>query len=292
MAERDLFSKITNGVSLVLIPILVLIVSSQHTESIKDKDVHAKLVELAINILDKEPAKDDTNIRRWATEVIDKYSGVPFGASTKKDLIEKVPLNNDIPSFYKGIAIPKFSSGPLRIDSNVLAGENVSYYLSPNTDTAKNLNRDSVRAIIIHVLYGSVKGSLAWFKSINSHSSTHVVIGFDGKIYQIVPFNYKAYHSGRVVEKNNKDKIEVFKTSNGTYAAPNDASIAISLEGYGNSKFTSKQIEACKDVCFQIAKRYKIAGILNHSDINASKVCPGPNFPIEEIRKKVLGSPR
>ncbi len=286
----DKLSKIANLIGIIVIPIVLAVVGNQYTETVKDKEVHGKLVELAINILDKEPSKNDNNIRKWATKVIDKYSGVPFGDSTQKDLIEKIPLNSALPSFYKDIILPKNSSGPLRIENNVLVGDSVHYQFSSNTDTAKMLNLDSLKVIVMHVLDGTVLGAEAWFQSKESYTSTHIIIGLNGSIVQVIPFNHMAFHAPTVqVTAKNKEKIKIFEISPGRFVNPNKMSIGISLEGNQFTKFTKNQIDACRQICLLLKKQYKINLILNHSDISPGKSCPGPNFPIEEIRKDVFG---
>lgn len=60
----------------------------------KKKETETKLVELATIILSKEAAPNQSiesrNIRKWAVDVINTYSGVPMSVETQSALIDKV----------------------------------------------------------------------------------------------------------------------------------------------------------------------------------------------------------
>ncbi len=55
--------------------------------------MEGRFVELAIDILRQKPTEQSQNLRDWATQVIDKYSGVTFSDSTKRDLIKSITIS-------------------------------------------------------------------------------------------------------------------------------------------------------------------------------------------------------
>ncbi|MCB1757777.1 MAG: hypothetical protein KDJ38_19815 [Gammaproteobacteria bacterium] len=78
--------------SAVLVPAAIALVGHWYTSAISEREVQAKFVELGVSILQAPPAKETENLRTWATEVLNRYSGVPINDATKNDLIKSVPL--------------------------------------------------------------------------------------------------------------------------------------------------------------------------------------------------------
>jgi hypothetical protein len=78
--------------SAVVIPVVLLWVGNSFTSAIKERELQGKFVELAVQILREEPEKQALGLRDWATQVLDKYSGIPFSNETKKALVERTPL--------------------------------------------------------------------------------------------------------------------------------------------------------------------------------------------------------
>jgi len=83
---------ISSVIAAVVIPLAVAWVGNGFSTALKEREIQGKFVELAVQILREEPSKQAAGLRGWATEVLNKYSGVPFSAETKKALIESTPL--------------------------------------------------------------------------------------------------------------------------------------------------------------------------------------------------------
>ncbi|MFK0089732.1 hypothetical protein ACIQUS_20850 [Pseudomonas sp. NPDC090755] len=83
---------ISSVVAAIVIPLAVAWVGNGFSTALKEREIQGKFVELAVQILREEPSKQAAGLRDWATEVLNKYSGVPFSAETKKALIESTPL--------------------------------------------------------------------------------------------------------------------------------------------------------------------------------------------------------
>ena len=106
-----------NFMAVIIIPIVIGFIGNGYSKAIKEREIQGRFVELAINILSQAPTKDNHGIREWATEIIDKYSGVPLGKSTKQDLIENLPITRELK--FEGTGY-KTSMGERKIDEIVL----------------------------------------------------------------------------------------------------------------------------------------------------------------------------
>lgn len=79
-------------ISAIFIPIVLLVVGNNYSSAIKERELQGQFVGLAVQILTEEPTKQTEGLRDWATQVLNKYSGVPFKEETQKALIENTPL--------------------------------------------------------------------------------------------------------------------------------------------------------------------------------------------------------
>lgn len=86
----------------IIIPIVLLIVGNQFSGAIKERELQGDFVELAVSILRETPTEETRNLRDWATQVINRYSGVKLSAATRKDLIDNTPILSNV-SRYEGM---------------------------------------------------------------------------------------------------------------------------------------------------------------------------------------------
>ncbi|NOT50464.1 MAG: SH3 domain-containing protein [Chitinophagaceae bacterium] len=199
----------------------------------------------------------------------------------------------------------------MRIENHTLvadAGEAAIPVLnSPNkgsTITPKHL--------VIHYTAGrSAQSSVDWFMKPGSDASAHVVIGMDGKITQVVPFNKKAFHAGESKWNGltglNSHSIGIeldnpgLMTKTGTkwfawFGKEYPSSVVIEAKHKNENVvrgwhiFSEKQIEACVNVSKLLMSHYQLGDIVGHDDIAPfRKTDPGPAFPMESFKSKVLG---
>ena len=85
---------IINGIALVLIPIVLACISNTFADSLKEREIQGRFVELSVEILKEEPTPQRKGIRNWAIEIINKYSGVPFSDTAVEQLIENIPITS------------------------------------------------------------------------------------------------------------------------------------------------------------------------------------------------------
>jgi hypothetical protein len=100
MSVWDKLSALSVAFAAVVTPITVAFIGNEYSQALKERELQGKFVELSIEILKNEPSEKTENLRRWATQVIDKYSKVPFPETVREDLVKKVP----IPSRLYGIS--------------------------------------------------------------------------------------------------------------------------------------------------------------------------------------------
>ena len=89
--------------SAVAIPVVLLVIGNVFTSALKEREVQGKFVEIAVAILKEPPQPETRPLRSWATDVINKYSGVPLSGQTQALLRDKLTFPKDFPKdFPKG----------------------------------------------------------------------------------------------------------------------------------------------------------------------------------------------
>ena len=152
---------------------------------------------------------------------------------------------------------------------------------SPNFSNYKR-NKSDIKFLIIHYT-GMRKENDAIERLINIQSevSSHYFIKYDGKIIQLIPDLYTAWHAGKSTWR--KQKLL------------NNISIGIEISNPGHNyvykNYKKKQIITLIKLLKNLKKNYKIKAenILGHSDIApVRKKDPGEKFPWKKLAKKNL----
>jgi hypothetical protein len=84
---------ITTVASVLIIPLALAYIGNQYTSALKDREIQAQYVKLAVEILQAEPTGSNKSVRAWATKIIDRYSGVPLGTEAERALVEAVTIS-------------------------------------------------------------------------------------------------------------------------------------------------------------------------------------------------------
>ena len=194
-------------------------------------------------------------------------------------------------------------------DKHRLEGEGVTYEESPNHGGA--FGADLPDTLIIHYTAGaSAESSVKTLCDPRMKVSAHLVIGRDGTITQLVPFDTIAWHAGKSSYEGrtgfNKYAIGIEADNAGRLTKSGDEYVAWFGRAYSEKevveamhrnesepsywhRYTEKQIAVVQEVCVELMDAYKISSILGHEEIAPQrKTDPGPAFPLDTLRERVL----
>ncbi|MBS0583991.1 MAG: N-acetylmuramoyl-L-alanine amidase [Proteobacteria bacterium] len=138
-----------------------------------------------------------------------------------------------------------------------------------------NYNARKAMLIVVHYTeQHSVQESLDTLRSQNSQGpvSAHYLIGADGRIYQLVADEARAWHAG--------------PGRWGTITDPNSGSIGIELDNDGVSPFATAQIDSLLVLLTDLTERLNIprTQVVGHEDVAPTrKIDPGPLFPWKRL---------
>lgn len=186
-------------------------------------------------------------------------------------------------------------------------GNPYSYAPSPNHEGTVD-----PRFLVMHFTAGrSAESSVNWLTNPAAKASAHLVIGRDGSIAQLVPFNHIAWHAGRSswesldglnrysigIELDNPGKLvrsgNRWRAWFGGEYNPNEVIEAVHKHGgesFGWLTYTPAQLEAALEASSLLMGRYGLSDVVGHDDISPGrKVDPGPAFPMREFRSRLLG---
>lgn len=170
--------------------------------------------------------------------------------------------------------------------------------------------------IILHDTAGGLdaEGSINWLCNPAAKASAHVVVGRNGVITQLVPFNQQAWHAGKSVyngrENCNRFTIgieivnpgKLSKMPDGSYKndlgvklpAAADVEFASTPEhgiGYW-LRYTGLQVESVLALCVALNKVYDITFVSTHWYIAPGrKIDVNPLFPVKRVRDATLSLP-
>lgn len=187
--------------------------------------------------------------------------------------------------------------------------------VSPNvTRVACGKNRTPLLApdtIVVHYTGGGdARSSALYLADPATKASAHVVIARDGQVFQLVPFNVRAWHAG-VSALEGRTNVNAFSfgielanagrltrrddrwfTWFGTEIPGEEVCTCRGREGvtYWHA-YTPLQLRVAARVCQLLAKYYPVCRLVGHADITSRKQDPGPAFPWEAFRNMVGNLP-
>lgn len=148
---------------------------------------------------------------------------------------------------------------------------------NPIAEWVPSENQDARRAQLIVLHYteqDSAERSLRTLRTRNSGGpvSAHYLVGDDGRIYQLVPDDRRAWHAGA--------------GRWGTIHELNSASIGIEIDNDGVEPFSEPQIASLLRLLEDLTARHRIprTEVIGHSDLAPGrKIDPGPLFPWKRL---------
>ena len=200
-----------------------------------------------------------------------------------------------------GISI--FNS-PFSIVNHRLMGGGVVHLVS-----AKNARRlEGPAMIVLHYTAGtSAESSALFLTRPDVSASAHVVIGREGEVFQLVPFNIEAWHAGKSVyagrgglnrysigiELDNLGKLRfsggLFIAECGRVVSPEEVYTDCSGDRptYWH-RYTARQVRVLREICTLLEETYPIRDVVGHSVITPRKIDPGPalEFAFSEFQDR------
>ena len=156
--------------------------------------------------------------------------------------------------------------------------------------------------IILHYTAGtSAESSAKFLARLDVKASAHVVIGRNGQVIQLVPFNIEAWHAGKSSyggrhELNHYsigielDNLGQLRLERGKFVAECGREVPVRevyTEDSGGEPtywhdYTDVQMRVLNEVCGLLVETYPIGDIVGHSDVTPRKVDPGPALRVAE----------
>ncbi len=87
--KAKIIGEIFLGVGALAIPIVIHLSTTDYTNSLKEREIGVRYVEVAIGILREDPNKQNTTLRKWAIDVVNTNSSIKLPPNAIKDLMEK-----------------------------------------------------------------------------------------------------------------------------------------------------------------------------------------------------------
>ena len=170
--------------------------------------------------------------------------------------------------------------------------------------------------LIMHYTAGSsAEGSVSWMCNPAAKAAAHLVIGRDGSLTQLAPFNRVTWHAGQShwegrsglngfsigIELDNAGKLErvgnrwISAVSKRAYA---DDDVLVANHKHdrpgtppiGWHEYGEAQLEVAAQVGLLLMEKYALKDVLGHEDIAPGrKSDPGPAFPMASFRARLMG---
>jgi len=155
---------------------------------------------------------------------------------------------------------------------------------SPNFSSHRGYK---TRAIVNHIMQGTLAGTDAWFANPASKVSSHFGVGKNGEIHQYVDLKYPAWANGGV----NKPTWPLLISR----VNPNYYTVSIEHEGYSGDVMSEAQYQATLSLHQWLIEtlgipvtRDNIIGHYRIDSVNKSN-CPGTGFPWDRLFNDLQG---
>ncbi|QHE86691.1 N-acetylmuramoyl-L-alanine amidase [Hydrogenophaga sp. BPS33] len=197
----------------------------------------------------------------------------------------------------------------LGIQDHRLTGDDVSFRQTPNAGGSLR-----ARYVLLHYTAGrNLESSVESLctKKPQGNASAHIVLGRDGRIVQLAPFNVVTWHAG-VSQWNGLDGLnhhaigiemdnagllqrdgERYVSWFGKPYPDDEVRLAEHRHGGGVKPwhhYTEVQIARALELCELLVAHYGLEDVLGHEDVaRGRKIDPGPAFPLGAVRARAVG---
>jgi N-acetylmuramoyl-L-alanine amidase len=198
----------------------------------------------------------------------------------------------------------------MELENHRLRGSDVAWNESPNH--GGKFAEGLPDTIVIHYTAGaSADSSVRTLCDPHSRASAHLVVGRDGTVHQLVPFDTVTWHAGKSSWRGrsgyNRYAIGI-EIDNAGHLTPNGSGGYLSwfnrlypaeevIEAVHRNeqsprfwhRYSEAQIARVFELCALLCGSYPIGEILGHEEIAPRrKLDPGPAFPLDRLREKLL----
>ncbi|MFC1527061.1 N-acetylmuramoyl-L-alanine amidase, partial [Candidatus Latescibacterota bacterium] len=197
----------------------------------------------------------------------------------------------------------------MRIHDHQLLGEGIRQEASPNRGGAFASGRADT--IVIHYTAGdNAESAIATLSDPERRVSAHLVVGRDGAISQLLPFDTVGWHAGASewrgrtrlnqysigIEIDNAGQLEDRDGHCVSWFGREYPEAEVTWGVHRNQddltpwhRFPYEQIRVVEELCSLLIAEYGIEEIVGHEEIAPGrKIDPGPAFPLDEIRRRLL----
>ena len=161
--------------------------------------------------------------------------------------------------------------------------------------------------IILHyTLGGNAMSSAHYLARKDTDESAHLVIGRDGGIIQLLPFDTVAWHAGQGEYEGrrnlNQNTIGItldnagelhrrngrfYSWFNKEYMPDEVYTDCVNGRAHYWQRYTETQVKMAYDLCCFLSFCYPIHDVLGYSEVCKRKSDPGAAFPLEEFKKQL-----
>lgn len=167
----------------------------------------------------------------------------------------------------------------------------------------------SPKFLVMHFTSGSYAGAVSWLCNPKAKASAHLVVGEDGEVTQLAPFNRVTWHAGRSFWKGinglNSHSIGIEIANYGELTARSgkwffnateipQSRVKVAQHANGGPRtgwhtYTPAQMDACLAIGQALHEAYSFQDVLGHDQIAPGrKVDPGPAFNMAAFRRSVI----
>jgi N-acetylmuramoyl-L-alanine amidase len=200
----------------------------------------------------------------------------------------------------------------MKIRNHLLEGERIEFLESPNQ--GGKYEDGDLDTIIVHYTAGAnAESAINTLSDRERKVSAHLVVGRDGAITQLLPFDVIGWHAGASKwgerESFNRYSIGIEIDNAGQLEETDGKCVSWFGREYPQEEvvwgvhrnqtretpwhlFPEVQVRVVEELCRLLVAEYGMRHVLGHEEIAPGrKIDPGPAFPLDELRARVLPRP-
>ena len=238
----DIWRLIVTVIASIVIPAVIFFAGKSIEQTLKDRELAVKYVEISVDILTEEPTPETQNLREWAIKNINEYADIKLDDSVINELkTESIPTSSSASYSMSNYSVP---SSPRDIKYVIITDSE-----NPSLKSLKNMMKK-----------GDIKASY------------HYIIGVDGTVEKIINEENIAWHAGRSEWKGEKNLNPISIGIGLVHLSSKDGSNWLKLDkGHPavGPDYPPEQLDALVNLLAVISKKYDITAenILTKHDI-------------------------